>query len=119
MTRPPLPIDAHLAPRGRRGGARGTGAASGSPPRRFGTALQPGDGASQDALDALPLLLDSRQIAMLLGIGRTKTFQLMLRRQLPTIHIGRCVRVPRSALIGWIEGNIDGKVGESYTDLGA
>ena len=47
-------------------------------------------------------LLDSREVARLLGIGRTKTFQLMQSGDLPTVHLGRCVRVPVDALQKWI-----------------
>lgn len=60
----------------------------------------PLDGGTSDAL-----LLDSRQVARLLGIGRTKAFQLMARRTIPTVHVGRCVRVPLAALQTWIESN--------------
>ena len=49
-----------------------------------------------------PLLLDSRAVAELLGIGRTKTFQLMSTGEIPVVRIGRCARVPRSALESWI-----------------
>jgi len=51
--------------------------------------------------DDRPLLIDSRQVAHLLGIGR-KTFQLMASGDLPTIRLGRCVRVPLNALQTWI-----------------
>lgn len=100
MTRPRLPSNTALATSGRRGGVRGTGAASGSP-----TVVD----VSQDAAairlgqpDDQPWLLDSREVARLLGIGRTKAFQLMARRELPVVSVGRCVRVPRNALASWI-----------------
>ncbi len=48
------------------------------------------------------LLLDSRQVAQLLGIGRTKAFELMARGELPVVRIGRCVRVSRAGLAVWI-----------------
>lgn len=48
------------------------------------------------------LLVDSREVAHLLGIGRTKAFQLMARDELPVVRIGRCVRVPRAALEEWV-----------------
>jgi excisionase family DNA binding protein len=47
-------------------------------------------------------LLDSRDVARLLGVGRTKAFQLMARGEVPVVRIGRCVRVPRQALVDWI-----------------
>jgi len=54
------------------------------------------------AFSTLPWLLDSRQVAQLLGIGRTKAFQLMLRQEVPIVRIGRCVRVPTAGLAVWI-----------------
>jgi len=74
---------------GRRGGLIGTGTASGSSP----ALAIPGD---------LALLLDSRQIAQLLAISRTKVFQLIARGEVPVVRIGRCVRVPRSSLQDWV-----------------
>ena len=68
---------------GRGGGEGGTRAASGSLPE--------------------PWLLDSREVARLLGLGRTKVFQMMARDELPVVRIGRCVRVPRAALRDWLE----------------
>jgi len=70
-----------------------------------------GNGQQQSIPDPIPAapavdgpwLLDSRAVARLLGIGRTKTFQLMATGQLPVVRIGRCARVPRSALESWIE----------------
>jgi excisionase family DNA binding protein len=57
---------------------------------------------STASAQANPWLLDSRQVAGLLGIGRTKAFELMARNQLPVVRIGRCVRVPSKALEAWI-----------------
>ena len=48
------------------------------------------------------LLLDSREVSRLLGIGRTKAFEMMARAELPVVRIGRCVRVPHEALAAWI-----------------
>ena len=53
------------------------------------------------------LLLDSVEVAALLGLSRTKVFQMMARAELPVIRIGRCVRVPRSALEEWIAGGTE------------
>ena len=74
----------------RRGGVQGEPA-----PHRV-----PLDAPASDAL-----LLDSREVARLLGIGRTKAFQLMARQTIPTVHIGRCARVPLAALQVWIQQN--------------
>jgi excisionase family DNA binding protein len=92
MTSPRLPIEAPASP-GRRGGVRGTGAASGSPPV---------DEPSRGYLSDDPLLIDSREVAHLLGIGRTTAFTMMARDELPVVRIGRCVRVSRDALVQWV-----------------
>jgi excisionase family DNA binding protein len=54
-------------------------------------------------VDADPWLLDSREVARLLGVGRTKAFQLMARGEVPVVRVDRCVRVPRQALSDWIK----------------
>jgi excisionase family DNA binding protein len=53
-----------------------------------------------------PWLLDSREVARLLGIGRTKAFQMMASAELPTVRIGRCVRVSREALLHWVSRQV-------------
>src|SRR5437899_1841151 len=83
MTRLRLPIDPAPASVRRRGGGSGEPASHPVPPA------------------AVPLLLDSRQVAYLLGIGRTKAFELIRRGELPVVRIGRCVRVSRAALELW------------------
>ena len=49
------------------------------------------------------LLLDSREVGEILGIGRTKVFEMMARAEIPVVRIGRLVRVPRPALLAWID----------------
>jgi len=79
----------------RRGGAWGSGA---DPvPHSDRPALSHDAARSEQKV-----LLDSRDVARLLGLGRTKVFEMMARSELPVIRIGRCVRVPRDALMEWI-----------------
>ncbi len=47
-------------------------------------------------------LLRVHEVAWLLGIGRSKTYELIARGDLPSLRIGRLVRVPRHALEQWI-----------------
>src|SRR6266849_3455220 len=84
MTRPRLPIHASLVHSSRRGRGSGEPASQPVPP------------------PSETLLLDSREVSRLLGIGRTKAFEMMARAELPVVRIGRCVRVPRGALADWI-----------------
>jgi excisionase family DNA binding protein len=87
VTLPRLPIDPLIASPSRRGGGSGEPAPHPVPPST-------GTGE--------PWLLDSREVARLLGISRTKAFQLMASAELPVVRIGRCVRVSRGALGIWI-----------------
>ena len=47
-------------------------------------------------------LLRAQEVARILGVGRSKAYELMLRGELPVIRIGRLVRVPRHGLDKWI-----------------
>ncbi len=47
-------------------------------------------------------LLRADEVARVLGIGRSKTYELIARGDLPSLRIGRLVRVPRHALEQWI-----------------
>jgi excisionase family DNA binding protein len=51
---------------------------------------------------AVRWLLDVGEVAQVLGIGRTKTYQMMARGELPVIRIGRLVRVPKEGLEAWV-----------------
>lgn len=48
-------------------------------------------------------LLRAEEAATLLGLSRSKTYQLIASRVIPVFRIGRSVRVPRTALLRWIE----------------
>lgn len=48
-------------------------------------------------------LLRAEETAKLLGIGRSKVFEMFRARELPVVRIGGAVRVPRRALLAWIE----------------
>ncbi len=87
MTRPRLPIAPPISPPSRRGGGPGEPAPHPVPPATRITDRW---------------LLDSREVAELLGISRTKAFQLMARGEVPTFRLGRCARVPRVALMDWV-----------------
>lgn len=64
------------------------------------------------------MLLDSREVAELLGLGRTKVFQMMARSELPVIRLGRCVRVPRAALEEWVRGRTGKAVPQQRAVIG-
>lgn len=56
-----------------------------------------------NANEMIPLLLRAEEVARLLGLGRTKIYEMMASGELPTILIGRARRVPHKKLLEWIE----------------
>jgi excisionase family DNA binding protein len=49
------------------------------------------------------LLLRIPEAAKVLGLGRTKIYELIAAGELPVIHVGRAVRVSVTALQKWVE----------------
>ena len=49
------------------------------------------------------LLLRIPEVAETLGIGRTKIYELIATGELPTIRIGRAVRISVTTLQKWVE----------------
>ena len=52
-----------------------------------------------------PLLLTVRDVEQQLQLGRTRTYELLRCGEIPVIRIGRVVRVPRDALLQWIDAH--------------
>jgi len=68
----------------------------------------PEGAAAQGASDALPadlLLLNADQVAKVIGMGRTKVYEMMAAEELPVVRIRTAVRVPKQRLLLWIERN--------------
>jgi excisionase family DNA binding protein len=57
-----------------------------------------------------PLLLRPVEAARLLGIGRSKLFDMLARDELPLIRIGRCVRIPRRELARWVDQSLEAEI---------
>jgi len=61
-------------------------------------------------------LMRVEEVARYLGIGRSKTYQLLgVPGGIPVIRIGKCVRVQRQAVDRWIAAQMGGSA-ESATD---
>jgi excisionase family DNA binding protein len=54
--------------------------------------------ARDDALDALPLVLTVEEAADVLRIGRSAAYSAVHAGEIPSIKVGRSIRVPRHAL---------------------
>ncbi|MDD3925896.1 MAG: helix-turn-helix domain-containing protein [bacterium] len=53
-----------------------------------------------------PLLLRPREVARMLGICLNQIYKLAERGELPSVRIGRSVRIPSGALHVWLEEKI-------------
>ena len=49
------------------------------------------------------LLLKPCEVAGILGIGRSLTYELIARGEIPSLRLGRCLRVPRESLQQWLK----------------
>lgn len=56
-----------------------------------------------DALRNLPTYLTVMEVAALLRVGRSMAYDLARRGEIPAINIGRVVRIPRDALVDWLQ----------------
>lgn len=48
-------------------------------------------------------LLKATEVAQIMGIGRSLVYELIAQGQIPSIRLGRCIRIPVEALQKWIE----------------
>jgi len=53
-----------------------------------------------------PVLLTIPQVAVMLGLGRTKVYDLIVHEGLPTVKLGTARRVPKQALEVWLTRRI-------------
>ena len=56
------------------------------------------------------LLLKPTEAAEAIGLGRSKTYQLISSGAIPSVRIGKSVRVPVVALRSWIEKQLQEQV---------
>jgi len=64
---------------------------------------QLGDDHGRDGRGNESLTLSVTEAASLLGISRALTYELAARGEIPSIHLGRRVVIPRRALVSMIE----------------
>jgi excisionase family DNA binding protein len=54
-----------------------------------------------------PLLLTVREAAMLMRIGRDTAYALVAEGRIPSVRLGRHIRIPRASLIAHLEREAD------------
>ena len=55
------------------------------------------------AYEHLPLLLTVEEMASVLRIGRNPAYQLVKDGHIQSVRVGRSIRIPRNALIQFVE----------------
>ena len=53
--------------------------------------------------DELPLYLNALDISKLLGVSKSKAYELMSRNEVPSIKLGGRVLVEREKFINWLD----------------
>jgi excisionase family DNA binding protein len=59
----------------------------------------------QDNIVQINTLLNAKDVARILKISRSMTYDLMQRGEIPTVIVGKCQRVRPEDLIKYIESN--------------
>jgi prophage regulatory protein len=59
------------------------------------------------------LLLKPTEVAEIIGLGRSKTYELIAKGSVPSVRIGKCVRVPVDGLREWVRLQTVNNVAES------
>ena len=55
--------------------------------------------------EELPLFLNAKTVARVLGISPSSSYELMHQRDFPTLKIGNRIVVPKERLVQWVEQN--------------
>lgn len=58
--------------------------------------------------DELPLLLNVKQLADLLGVSYSSAYELIHEDDFPSLHIGKHIVVPKEELRKWISAHTKG-----------
>lgn len=56
--------------------------------------------------DELPVFLNARMVADLLGVSQSTAYELMHEKNFPTLHVGSRLVVPRDKFIDWMNGKV-------------
>ena len=68
--------------------------------------INPASATDHGRPEELPLLLTVEELARTLRISRTMAYELVNRRDFPAVRIGRVIRVPRDALLRWLDAQM-------------
>ena len=63
--------------------------------------------SNSTSYEHLPLVMSVPDLAKLLGIGKNAAYDMVNSGSIRSIHIGKTIRIPRSALIEFLENTDD------------
>ncbi|MCX4371874.1 MAG: helix-turn-helix domain-containing protein [Dysosmobacter sp.] len=55
--------------------------------------------------EELPLFLNARTVAQVLGVSASSSYELMHQQNFPTLKIGNRIVVPKERFVQWVEQN--------------
>ena len=58
------------------------------------------------------LLLKPSAVTQILGIGRSLVYELIARKEIPSVRLGRCIRIPSESLQRWLRDQENNKSDE-------
>ena len=58
--------------------------------------------------DELPLFLNAETVAKVLGVSPSSGYELMHKKDFPTLKIGNRIVVPKEQFINWVKENTGG-----------
>jgi excisionase family DNA binding protein len=64
--------------------------------------------------EELPLFLNAKTVARVLGISPSSGYELMHQRDFPTLKIGNRIVVPKEKFMKWVEQNTSGGNDECF-----
>ena len=62
-------------------------------------------GTEYRSFDDLPLTLRVEDLMPILGVGRNTAYELVRSRQIRSIRIGRQIRIPKGAVLEYLQKN--------------
>ena len=64
------------------------------------------------------LLLKPSEVTEILGIGRSLIYELIARKEIPSVRLGRCIRVQTESLQRWLRDQENSQTNESQSQDG-
>ena len=58
------------------------------------------------SIDELPLFLNAKTIAEVLGVSTSSAYELMHEKEFPTVRVGSRMVVPKEKFVEWIEKEV-------------